>query len=155
MRFEGRSAFPRRHDAQGERVGGRERGRERERERPSTSEQCYVSGTIAIRVNKLWSVCHIHEAARVHQPRSTLLSVSSPLGEQRGCVRFLVSKTLTLYYRETGCAPSNRTEPNRSTPRSILLLHLLLLCNTRSVVPRRMPFLAPDLEIRGAGIATR
>ena len=54
----------------------REREREIERERPSTSEQCYVSGTIAIRVNKLWSVCHIHEAARVHQLRSTLLSVS-------------------------------------------------------------------------------
>lgn len=35
-----------------------------------------MSGTIAIRVNKLWSVCHIHEAARVHQLRSTLLSVS-------------------------------------------------------------------------------
>lgn len=28
-----------------------------------------MSGTIAIRVNKLWSVCHIHEAARVHQLR--------------------------------------------------------------------------------------
>lgn len=100
------------------------RQRAEERERPSTSEHCYVSGTIAIRVNKLWSVCHIHEAARVHQPRSTLLSGSPCLNdsavlspspclslsvERTPC--FLVFETLTLY---------NQATPVLSSLRSIL-----------------------------------
>jgi len=45
-----------------------------------------VSGTIAVRVNKLWSACHIHEAARVHQlrrARAAKRSSSSPFGPVR------------------------------------------------------------------------
>ena len=87
--------------------------RGRERERPSTSEQCYVSGTIAIRVNKLWSVCHIHEAARVHQPRSTLLSVSSPLRRTERLRAFpsIQDVNLVLQGDRLHTFQPNRTEP--------------------------------------------